>query len=182
MFEHLKDLKAKCWGSPNMPPRPFWLKQGITLNKPDGLFAFGVKTPSNGTKNILMCIQAYFLKHLFFESNKPKGKERYGQLRTNHLLYWNPNCYGFLMMFNSLNFRHCLKTGHFFSEMSEIWRLLSKSVDWISDTFCVWNLTQHKNQIYDKFGFQTFTVYYLDECLSQDQSNMISVFHIEEIL
>jgi hypothetical protein len=49
------------------------LKQGITLNKPEDIFAYAIKAPNNGTKNFLMCIQAYFLKQLLFE-NRQQGK------------------------------------------------------------------------------------------------------------
>jgi hypothetical protein len=40
-----QELKDLCWGSASMSPRNNWLKQGITLHKPDLLFAFGVNTP-----------------------------------------------------------------------------------------------------------------------------------------
>ena len=63
----LQNLKHYAWGSANMPPKNEWLKQGIVLHPADGLFAYGVKCPRNGTKNFLMCLEAYFLKHLLFE-------------------------------------------------------------------------------------------------------------------
>ena len=55
-----------------MPQGNFWLKQGITFHPAEGLFAYGLKTQSNGTKSILMCIQAYLIKHLIFESRQQK--------------------------------------------------------------------------------------------------------------
>ncbi len=41
-FQELKDL---CWGSASMSPRNIWNRQGITLNPPDQLFAYGINTP-----------------------------------------------------------------------------------------------------------------------------------------
>jgi hypothetical protein len=69
-----KELKNICWGSATTPLRPFWLRSGIILHKPEEIFAYGIKASDNGTKSFLMSIQAYFLKHLFFE-NKKKEKQ-----------------------------------------------------------------------------------------------------------
>jgi hypothetical protein len=50
------------------------LQSGIILHKPEEIFAYGIKAPNNGTKSLLMCIQAYFLKHLFFDNKKGEKK------------------------------------------------------------------------------------------------------------
>jgi hypothetical protein len=56
-----------------MPPKNEWLKAGMKLMPPEDLFAYGIKCPKNGTKNFLLCLQAYLLKHLLFEKRK-EGK------------------------------------------------------------------------------------------------------------
>ncbi len=55
------------WGSPNMPPKSEWQRQGLVFHSSDLLHAYGLKCPQNGTKNFLMCFQAYLLKHLLFD-------------------------------------------------------------------------------------------------------------------
>jgi len=69
-------LKTICWGSAAVPPKKFWIKQGFVLHSPEKLFAYGVMAPPNGTKNLLMAVQAYFLKKLFFESKAKDTKIR----------------------------------------------------------------------------------------------------------
>ena len=59
-----------------MPPRNFWLRQGITFYPAEGLFAYGLKTQSNGTKSILMCVQAYLIKHLIFDNKQQQTKQK----------------------------------------------------------------------------------------------------------
>jgi hypothetical protein len=59
-----------------MPPKTEWMKQGITLHPPEGLFAYGVVAPRNGTRNFMMCLQAFFLKHLLFEKKGGRGSVR----------------------------------------------------------------------------------------------------------
>jgi len=66
-------LKHFAWGSANMPPKSEWLKQGIPLHPAEGLFAYGVRAPRNGTRNFLICLNAYFLKHLLFDTGKKKN-------------------------------------------------------------------------------------------------------------
>ena len=57
-----------------MPPKSEWLKQGISLHPPEGLFAYGVRCPRvQGVKNFMVCLNAYFLKHLLFETGGRKG-------------------------------------------------------------------------------------------------------------
>ena len=53
-----------------MPPKPEWMKAGVVFHLPDQLFAYGLKCPKNGTKNFLICLQAYFLKQLLFDKKK----------------------------------------------------------------------------------------------------------------
>jgi len=67
-------LKHFAWGSANMPPKSEWLKQGIPLHPAEGLFAYGVRAPRNGTRNFLLCLNAYFLKHLLFDTGKSRNK------------------------------------------------------------------------------------------------------------
>jgi len=67
------NLKHFAWGSANMPPKSEWLKQGIPLHPAEGLFAYGVRAPRNGTRNFLICLNAYFLKHLLFDTGKKKN-------------------------------------------------------------------------------------------------------------
>jgi hypothetical protein len=55
-----QELKDLCWGSASMSPRNNWLKQGITLHKPDLLFAFGVNTPQ------VLFIHFTFKKSFYF--------------------------------------------------------------------------------------------------------------------
>ena len=57
-----------------MAPRNFWLKQGFIFYPAEDLFAYGLKTPNNGTKGFLMCIQAHLLRQLLFEGKQQKGK------------------------------------------------------------------------------------------------------------
>lgn len=56
-----------------MPPKPEWLKQGIVFRPCDQLFAYGLKTHKNGTKNFLISLEAYFLKQLLFDMKKTGG-------------------------------------------------------------------------------------------------------------
>ncbi len=56
-----------------MPPKSEWEKQGISFHTPEQLYAFGLKTPKNGVRNFLLCLQAYFLKHLLFDKGKKGG-------------------------------------------------------------------------------------------------------------
>ena len=72
---HVQKLKEFTWGSPNMPPKAEWEKQGVVFHTSDQLFAFGLKCPKNSVKNFLLCLEAYFLKHLLFEKSK-KGAPR----------------------------------------------------------------------------------------------------------
>ena len=74
----LQALKELAWGSANMPPKSEWLKAGLTFHPAEGLFAYGFKTPKNGTKNFLLCVQAYLLKHLLFEKRARTNSQRYG--------------------------------------------------------------------------------------------------------
>ncbi len=74
----LQKLKEMVWGSANMPPKPEWAKQGIIFHPAEHLSAYGLKCPDNGTKNFLMCFQAYLLKQLLFDQ---KGTSRAGSLR-----------------------------------------------------------------------------------------------------
>ena len=73
-FHNFQSLKHFAWGSANMPPKSEWLKQGITLHPADALFAYGVKAPRNGVRNFMLCLNAYFLKHLLFETGKKAGR------------------------------------------------------------------------------------------------------------
>ena len=74
---NLQQLKEFVWGSANMPPKTEWLKPGIKLMPSEELFAYGIKCPRNGTRNFLLCLQAYLLKHLLFEKRKEgKGSVR----------------------------------------------------------------------------------------------------------
>eukprot|EP00095_Tigriopus_kingsejongensis_P007844 maker-scaffold62_size438377-snap-gene-1.5 protein:Tk07844 transcript:maker-scaffold62_size438377-snap-gene-1.5-mRNA-1 annotation:"predicted protein" len=75
-YESACKLKELAWGSSNMPPKPEWIKQGIVFRPCDQLFAYGMSTQKNGTKNFLMCLQAYFLKQLLFEMKKSGGMKR----------------------------------------------------------------------------------------------------------
>ena len=68
-------LKEFTWGSPNMPPKAEWEKQGVVFHTSDQLFAYGLKCPKNSVKNFMLCLEAYFLKHLLFEKTK-KGAQR----------------------------------------------------------------------------------------------------------
>lgn len=74
-LELASKLKEFTWGSPNMPPKAEWEKQGVVFHTSDQLFAFGLKCPKNSVKNFLLCLEAYFLKHLLFEKSK-KGAPR----------------------------------------------------------------------------------------------------------
>merc|ERR1712223_773585 len=65
-------LKHFAWGSANMPPKSEWLKQGVPMHPAEGLFAYGVRAPRNGTRNFLICLNAYFLKHLPFDTGKKR--------------------------------------------------------------------------------------------------------------
>lgn len=70
-----KSLKHYAWGSANMPPKSEWLKQGICLHPPEGLFSYGVRAPrNNGVKNFMVVLNAYFLKHLLFDHGKKPGR------------------------------------------------------------------------------------------------------------
>lgn len=70
-----QSLKHYAWGSANMPPKSEWLKQGICLHPPEGLFAYGVRAPrNNGVKNFMVVLNAYFLKHLLFDHGKKPGR------------------------------------------------------------------------------------------------------------
>lgn len=77
------NLKHFAWGSANMPPKSEWLKQGIPLHPAEGLFAYGVRAPRNGTRNFLICLNAYFLKHLLFDTGKKKNttSKRYRRVK-----------------------------------------------------------------------------------------------------
>jgi hypothetical protein len=44
-INYFQALKELCWGSASMSPRNTWIRQGITLNPPDQLFAYGIVTP-----------------------------------------------------------------------------------------------------------------------------------------
>ena len=68
-------LKEFTWGSANMPPKAEWEKQGVVFHTSDQLFAYGLKCPKNSVRNFLLCLEAYFLKHLLFEKTK-KGPAR----------------------------------------------------------------------------------------------------------
>ena len=57
-----------------MPPRTEWIKQGLTFHMADQMYSFGLKCPENGTKNFLMCFQAYLLKQLLFDRGGTGGK------------------------------------------------------------------------------------------------------------
>jgi len=87
-------LKHFAWGSANMPPKSEWLKQGIPLHPAEGLFAYGVRAPRNGTRNFLICLNAYFLKHLLFDTGKKKNttSKRYRRVKEEHTTrmvgYW----------------------------------------------------------------------------------------------
>ncbi|XP_059082369.1 inactive ubiquitin carboxyl-terminal hydrolase MINDY-4B-like isoform X10 [Tigriopus californicus] len=72
-YESACKIKELAWGSSNMPPKPEWLKQGIVFRPCDQLFAYGLKTHKNGTKNFLISLQAYFLKQLLFDMKKTGG-------------------------------------------------------------------------------------------------------------
>lgn len=87
------NLKHFAWGSANMPPKSEWLKQGIPLHPAEGLFAYGVRAPRNGTRNFLICLNAYFLKHLLFDTGKKKNttSKRYRRVKEepNKMVgYW----------------------------------------------------------------------------------------------
>jgi len=83
-------LKHYAWGSANMPPKSEWLKQGICLHPPEGLFAYGVRAPrNNGVKNFMVVLNAYFLKHLLFDHGKKPGRggannSRRGRFTRSH--------------------------------------------------------------------------------------------------
>ncbi len=53
----MQKLKEVVWGSATILPRPEWAKQGVTFHPYDQMFAYGLKTPKNGTHNFLMCLQ-----------------------------------------------------------------------------------------------------------------------------
>jgi hypothetical protein len=87
------NLKHFAWGSANMPPKSEWLKQGIPLHPAEGLFAYGVRAPRNGTRNFLICLNAYFLKHLLFDTGKKKNttSKRYRRVKeepSKMVGYW----------------------------------------------------------------------------------------------
>ncbi len=52
--------------------------QGLLFHPPEQLSAYGFKCPDNGTKNFLMCLQAYLLKQLLFDQ---KGGSKAGSMR-----------------------------------------------------------------------------------------------------
>jgi hypothetical protein len=69
-------LKAVTWGGADRPIKPLWIKQGIVFHTPEKLRAYGLKMPLNDTKNFLMCLQAYFLKHLLFGGNESEKDKK----------------------------------------------------------------------------------------------------------
>lgn len=77
IVNELQKLKDVIWGSSQMPPRPEWMKQGLLFHPYERTFAYGLDTPSNSTKNFMMCFQAYLLKQLLFASNQ-KSKDKAG--------------------------------------------------------------------------------------------------------
>ena len=74
----LQRLKELVWGSANMPPKTEWVKQGLMFHQADQIYGFGLKCPENGTKNFLLCFQAYLLKHLLFEKGGGAGGGKRG--------------------------------------------------------------------------------------------------------
>ena len=95
-----------------MPPKSEWLKQGVPMHPAEGLFAYGVRAPRNGTRNFLICLNAYFLKHLLFDT---------GKKRTTNSKYV------------SCSFSSRIRTNLFFSRIGYIPILKDSSIKFKSD-------------------------------------------------
>ena len=65
-----------------MPPKAEWEKQGVVFHTSDQLFAYGLKCPKNSVKNFMLCLEAYFLKHLLFEKKGRTGSQRLVKMTT----------------------------------------------------------------------------------------------------
>ena len=65
-------LKTVCWGSPNIIPRPEWIKTGVLFNEAESLYAFGLKAMSGATKAFQIVLESFVLKHLMFEGKSSK--------------------------------------------------------------------------------------------------------------
>ncbi|XP_045615562.1 inactive ubiquitin carboxyl-terminal hydrolase MINDY-4B-like [Procambarus clarkii] len=48
-----------------------WLGQSFCFHDAGTALAYGLKAPKSSTKGLVMCVQAYVLKHLLFNSHKP---------------------------------------------------------------------------------------------------------------
>ncbi|CAB4063628.1 MINDY3_4 [Lepeophtheirus salmonis] len=60
-------LKTIVWGSACSQICPYWQGMSFSFHSGGDVNAFGLKCPSNGTKNFLICVQAYILKNLLFD-------------------------------------------------------------------------------------------------------------------
>ncbi|XP_071744007.1 inactive ubiquitin carboxyl-terminal hydrolase MINDY-4B isoform X2 [Lepeophtheirus salmonis] len=72
-------LKTIVWGSACSQICPYWQGMSFSFHSGGDVNAFGLKCPSNGTKNFLICVQAYILKNLLFDKKaKNSIHQKYG--------------------------------------------------------------------------------------------------------
>ncbi|XP_069943597.1 inactive ubiquitin carboxyl-terminal hydrolase MINDY-4B-like isoform X2 [Cherax quadricarinatus] len=66
------ELRTKIFGSADLITFSLneWLGQPFSFHDAETALAYGLKAPNSSTKGLIICIQAYVLKHLLFSSYK----------------------------------------------------------------------------------------------------------------
>ncbi|XP_071530558.1 inactive ubiquitin carboxyl-terminal hydrolase MINDY-4B-like [Panulirus ornatus] len=66
------ELRVQVFGSADLLTYPLseWLGHPFSFHDADTALAYGLKVPNSSTKGLVMCVQAFILKHLLFSSYK----------------------------------------------------------------------------------------------------------------